>query len=90
MFRVLNYVHYSSSIQSIVIFRGAVIVDCNVQFCYIHIFDATIVYYLVLCSLFSFTDLGSVHLPFLYSCVSFLGVLLLLRKLTFFICFQKE
>lgn len=29
-----------------------------------------------------FTDLGSVHLPFLYSCVSFLGVMLMLSKYT--------
>lgn len=27
-----------------------------------------------------FTDLGSVHLPFLYSCVSFLGVMLMLSE----------
>lgn len=33
------------------------------------------------CNSFSLaTDLGSCHLPFLYSCVSFLGVLLLLGK----------
>lgn len=38
---------------------------------------AIVLYYYKICNI---SDLGSYHLPFLYSCVSFLGVLLLLGE----------